>query len=70
MTANVIAPGFVETDMTQVLSEQVKTEILKKIPLAAFGQADDIAAAAAFLAGEEARYITGQVLAVDGGMVM
>lgn len=70
VTANVIAPGFVETDMTQVLSEQVKAEILKKIPLAAFGQADDIAAAAAFLAGEEARYITGQVLAVDGGMVM
>lgn len=70
VTANVIAPGFIETDMTQVLNEAVKAEILKKIPLASFGQANDIAATAAFLASEEARYITGQVLAVDGGMVM
>lgn len=70
VTANVIAPGFIETDMTQVLNDQVKQEILKKIPLGSFGQADDIAAAAAFLASEEARYITGQVITVDGGMVM
>ncbi len=70
VTANVIAPGFIETDMTQVLSDEVKQEILKKIPLASFGQAADIAAAAAYLASDEARYITGQVLVVDGGMVM
>ncbi len=70
VTANVIAPGFIETDMTHVLNEAVKAEVLKKIPLDSFGQAADIAAAAAFLASEEARYITGQVLAVDGGMVM
>lgn len=70
VTANAIAPGFIETDMTHVLNDQVKEEILKKIPLGSFGQSSDIAAAALFLASEEARYITGQVLAVDGGMVM
>lgn len=70
VTANAIAPGFVETDMTHVLNDQVKEEILKKIPLGSFGQSSDIASAALFLASEEARYITGQVLAVDGGMVM
>ena len=70
VTANAIAPGFIETDMTHVLNAEVKAEILKKIPLACFGQADDIASIAAFLASEEARYITGQVIAVDGGMVM
>jgi 3-oxoacyl-[acyl-carrier protein] reductase len=70
VTANVIAPGFIATDMTGVLDEKVKAAILEKIPLSDFGQAEDIAAAAAFLASEDARYITGQVLAVDGGMVM
>ena len=70
VTANAIAPGFIETDMTHVLNDQVKEEILKKIPLGSFGQGSDIASAAAFLASEEARYITGQVIAVDGGMVM
>lgn len=70
VTANAIAPGFIETDMTHVLNEEVKAEILKKIPLATFGQAEDIASIAAFLSSEEARYITGQVIAVDGGMVM
>lgn len=70
VTANAIAPGFIATDMTHVLNDQLKEEILKKIPLGDFGIADDIAAAAAFLASPEARYITGQVLAVDGGMVM
>jgi 3-oxoacyl-[acyl-carrier protein] reductase len=70
VTANAIAPGFIETDMTHVLNDQVKDEILKKIPLGFFGQGSDIASIAAFLASDEARYITGQVIAVDGGMVM
>jgi 3-oxoacyl-[acyl-carrier protein] reductase len=70
VTVNAIAPGFIETDMTDALNDQLKEGILAKIPLGSFGQARDIAAAAVFLAGDEARYITGQVLAVDGGMVM
>jgi 3-oxoacyl-[acyl-carrier protein] reductase len=70
VTVNAIAPGFIETDMTHVLNEQVKTDVLAKIPLNSFGQAADIAAATLFLASDDARYITGQVLAVDGGMVM
>jgi len=70
VTANVIAPGFISTDMTGVLDEKIKAAVLEKIPLGDFGQAADIAAAALFLASAEARYITGQVLAVDGGMVM
>jgi 3-oxoacyl-[acyl-carrier protein] reductase len=70
VTANVIAPGFIATDMTGVLDDKVKAAILEKIPLGDFGQAEDIAAAVTFLASPEARYITGQVLAVDGGMVM
>jgi 3-oxoacyl-[acyl-carrier protein] reductase len=70
VTANVIAPGFIATDMTGVLDEKVKAAVLEKIPLGDFGQAEDIAAAVLFLASPEARYITGQVLAVDGGMVM
>lgn len=70
VTANVIAPGFISTDMTGVLDEKIKAAVLEKIPLGDFGQAADIAAACLFLASPEARYITGQVLAVDGGMVM
>lgn len=70
ITANVIAPGFVETDMTSGLNEQLRAEILKKIPLGQFGQPEDIAGAALFLAGPAGRFITGQVLTVDGGMVM
>jgi len=70
VTVNAIAPGFVETDMTAVLNETAKAELLKHIPLGRFGQADDIAGAAVFLAGPAGRYITGQVLTVDGGMVM
>lgn len=70
VTANVIAPGFIATDMTGVLDEKVKAAVQEKIPLGDFGQAEDIAAAVLFLASPEARYITGQVLAVDGGMVM
>jgi len=70
ITANALAPGFIETDMTADLSEEVRKELLQKIPLNSFGQPEDIANAALFLAGPEARYITGQVLTVDGGMVM
>ena len=70
VTVNAIAPGFIETDMTHVLNEQVKNDVLGKIPLNSFGQASDIAGACLFLASEDARYITGQTLAVDGGMVM
>ncbi len=70
VTANCICPGFIATDMTHVLNDQVKEEILKKIPLGDLGQADDISAAAVYLASASARYVTGQVLAVDGGMVM
>lgn len=70
ITVNALAPGFIETDMTSVLPPEVKVEIQKKIPMNCFGQADDIASAALFLAGAGARYITGQGLTVDGGMVM
>jgi 3-oxoacyl-[acyl-carrier protein] reductase len=70
ITVNALAPGFIETDMTAGLAADFKTELLKKIPLNCFGQADDVAEAALFLAGPGARYITGQVLTVDGGMVM
>ena len=70
ITVNALAPGFVETDMTAALSEEVRQELLQKIPLNALGQPDDIANAALFLASPAARYITGQVITVDGGMVM
>jgi len=70
ITVNALAPGFIETDMTAVLSDALKAEILKKVPFNCLGKAEDIAEAACFLASPGARYITGQVLAVDGGMVM
>lgn len=70
ITANALAPGFIETDMTSGFSSQMREEMLKQIPLNRFGQPEDIADAALFLAGPGARYITGQVLTVDGGMVM
>jgi len=70
ITVNALAPGFIETDMTAALSAELKTELLKKIPLNGLGQPEDIANAALFLASSGARYITGQVLTVDGGMVM
>ena len=70
ITVNALAPGFIETDMTSVLGAPIRDEVLKKIPMNRFGQPDDIAHAAVFLAGPGARYITGQVLTVDGGMVM
>src|SRR4029079_8935561 len=67
---NAIAPGFIETDMTSGLKEDLKGEMLKNIPLGVFGRSEDIASAAVFLASPASRYITGQVLTVDGGMVM
>nr|MBP8784369.1 beta-ketoacyl-ACP reductase [Synergistaceae bacterium] len=70
ITANSIAPGYIETDMTAVLPEEVRMAVLEKIPLARYGQPEDIAKAVAFLASDDASYITGQVLAVDGGMTM
>ena len=70
ITVNAIAPGFIETDMTDALSDKVKEAATAQIPLGRFGKPEQVAAAAAFLASEEAGYITGQVLHVDGGMVM
>jgi 3-oxoacyl-[acyl-carrier protein] reductase len=70
ITVNAIAPGFVETDMTSVLKPEMREAVLKQIPLGSFGSAEDIAGAALFLASPAARYVTGQVLTVDGGMVM
>ncbi len=70
ITVNAVAPGFIVTDMTQDLPEEVKEAILARIPLGKFGRGEDIAAAVVFLAAPEAGYITGQVLTVDGGMVM
>lgn len=70
ITVNAVAPGFITTDMTEVLSDEIKQAVLPRIPLGKFGEGEDIAAAVAFLAAPEAKYITGQVLTVDGGMVM
>jgi 3-oxoacyl-[acyl-carrier protein] reductase len=70
ITVNALAPGFIETDMTAGLNEQLRGDVLKTIPLGVFGKPEDIAQAALFLAGPASRYITGQVLTVDGGMVM
>src|SRR5580658_6389896 len=70
VTVNAVAPGFITTDMTEQLPEAVKTHVLTLIPLAKFGACEDIAATVAFIASPEAKYITGQVLTVDGGMSM
>ena len=70
ITVNAVAPGLIETDMTTVLSEEIRQGILQKVPLGKLGEPDDIAGAVAYLASAEAKYITGQVLTVDGGMVM
>ncbi len=70
ITVNAIAPGFITTDMTAELGEEAKASLIGQIPLGALGEADDVADAALFLAGAGARYITGQVLNVDGGMIM
>ena len=70
ITVNAIAPGFITTDMTAGLSEEIKKTIQSQIPLGKTGTPEDIASTASFLASEEASYITGQVICVDGGMVM
>lgn len=70
ITVNCIAPGFIDTDMTRELSDEVRSELIKGIPLAKLGRAEDIANAAVFLASEGAAYMTGQTLHVDGGMYM
>ncbi|MEL7562327.1 3-oxoacyl-[acyl-carrier-protein] reductase [Dehalogenimonas sp. 4OHTPN] len=70
VTVNAIAPGFIVTDMTAGMTGEAKEALLARIPLGSLGAAEDIAAAAVFLASEEARYITGQTLTVDGGMTL
>ena len=70
VTVNAVAPGFIETDMTAAMPEAAKTATLASIPMQRLGAAEDVARAVAFLASEEAAYITGQVLAIDGGMSM
>jgi 3-oxoacyl-[acyl-carrier protein] reductase len=70
VTCNAIAPGFITTDMTDELPQAVKDAVIAKIPLGSFGTTKDIAEVVAFIASAEARYITGQVIAVDGGMTM
>ena len=68
ITVNAIAPGFIETRMVEELSEELRSKIRERIPLARFGSADEVAATVAFLASEDAAYITGQVLSIDGGL--
>ena len=70
ITVNVVAPGFIDTDMTAALPDMVKEEMLKRIPLKKFGQTRDIAATVAFLASDDANYITGETIHVNGGMYM
>ena len=70
ITANCIAPGYVVTDMTNDLGDEVQQSLIEQIPLRRIGQVEDIACAVAFLASDEAAYITGQTLTIDGGMAM
>jgi 3-oxoacyl-[acyl-carrier protein] reductase len=70
ITVNVVAPGFIDTDMTRALSEEQRTALTGQIPLARLGLPGDIAAAVSFLCSDEAAYITGETLHVNGGMLM
>ena len=70
ITVNAIAPGFIRTEMTDVLRDDIKKTLMEQIPMKNFGEVEDIANTVAFLASEDARYITGQVISVDGGMAM
>ena len=70
ITVNAVAPGYIITDMTKELPDKVKENILSAIPMGSLGEADDVAGAVAYLAGDDARYITGQVIHVNGGMYM
>ena len=70
VTANAVAPGFITTDMTEGLPDAVKEQMAKEIPLSRMGRPEDVADAVTFLVSDKASYITGQVLHVDGGMVM
>ena len=70
ITVNAVTPGFISTEMTDVLSDSIKSSVTEQIPMKKFGETQDIAGAVAFLASEDAKYITGQVLCVDGGMAM
>ena len=70
ITVNVVAPGFIETEMTARLNDAQRDQVRSRVPLGAFGTPEDVAEAVAFLASEEAGYITGQVLLVDGGLAI
>ena len=70
ITANCIAPGWIETSMTDILNEEVKNKLLSQIPMGKIGSPDDIANTVIFLASDEAGYITGQTITVDGGRII